>query len=263
MEPLKLADVLVPRPQPKGIDAYTLLEHFAIITFAIPPERFKGMIDDRFELDTVEIDGQTRALLSVVPFIDKDFTSAVFPFFKFRMGQTNYRIYVIDKRSGERAVWFLGTTLDSWTVVVPRYLWKLPWHPGKVRFSCEQDAATGLYKRYEMSTQSEWAPAHLKLSQTADMPWELPGFPDIETGRVCLTHPLTGYYFRRDGKLGSYKVWHEQLQVQPAQWEYGSFKLLEKLNLASRVEQQKPHSVLVQPATAFTVYLPPHEVGNP
>ena len=91
------------------------LKHFAIITYAVPADRFKGIFPERFELDVVQIDGQEMGLISLVPFIDVDFTSAVFPFPKFTMGKINYRIYIIDTETGERCVWFLGTTLDSWT----------------------------------------------------------------------------------------------------------------------------------------------------
>lgn len=84
-------------------------------------------------LDTIELAGERKVLISVVPFVDVDFTSAVYPFPNFTMGQTNYRIYIVDTLTGERCVWFLGTTLDSWTVLVPRLLWNLPWFLGTAR----------------------------------------------------------------------------------------------------------------------------------
>jgi hypothetical protein len=153
----KFDDYLTERPIPKGIDVVCGLKHFAIITYAVPVDRFEGMFPRRFELDSVEIDGQQMGLISVVPFIDVDFTSAVYPFPKFTMGQTNYRIYIIDKESGERCVWFLGTVLDSWTLAVPRYVWNLPWFSGKVRFDCSFNKSIGLYEAYTMNTQSDWA----------------------------------------------------------------------------------------------------------
>ncbi|WP_425918674.1 DUF2071 domain-containing protein [Acinetobacter sp. TSRC1-2] len=117
---LKFKDYLHPRPEPKGIDVVCKLQHFALITYAIDPARFKDIIPTRFKLDTIQYQGQKKVLMSVVPFIDVDFTSAVYPFPKFKMGQTNYRVYVIDQETQQRCVWFLGTTLDSWTVFLPR-----------------------------------------------------------------------------------------------------------------------------------------------
>lgn len=261
-ETRRFVDWLGPRPRPSGLDVECGLKHFAIITYAVPPERFKGLIAERFRLDTVLIDGQELALLSVVPFVDVDFTSAVYPFPCFTMGQTNYRIYIVDRETNERAVWFLGTTLDSWTRIVPRYAWKLPWHSGKVHFDCDFDESTGSYRRYRMTTKADWAPATVELDQIATKKFDLPGFPDTETALVYLTHPLAGFYYRMDGKLGTYRVWHDRLDVKPAHLKYAEFGLLERLGLVPHDEQQDPHSVLVEPLNHFTIYLPPKVIGG-
>jgi hypothetical protein len=257
---LKLKDYLHDRPEPSGIDVLCKLQHFSIITYAVDVDRFSGLMPKRFVLDTVQIDGQEKALISVVPFVDVDFTSAVFPFPNFTMGQTNYRIYIVDLLTGERCVWFLGTTLDSWTVLVPRFLWNLPWFPGKVNFECDFDSATGTYKKYKMETKARWAPAHVELTDQPSVGISLAGFPDTETGLVFLTHPLAGFYQRRDGKLGTYRVWHKQLQVRPAKLVSAMFELLSRMNLVTEAEQQSPHSVLVEPINEFTIYLPPQVV---
>ncbi|NUF77683.1 hypothetical protein GY065_01850 [Snodgrassella sp. ESL0323] len=44
-----------------------------------------------------------------------------------------------------------------------------------------------------MHTQSDWAPA-----------------------LVYLTHSLAGFFYRRNGKLGAYRVWHDRLDVKLA-----------------------------------------------
>lgn len=254
---LKLNDFLSSRPAPKGIDVLCKLQHFAIITYAVEPARFAGLFPERFKLDTVEINGEEKALISVVPFIDVDFTSAVYPFPKFTMGQTNYRIYIIDTQTNERCVWFLGTTLDSWTLAIPKYVWNLPWYSGDVKFDCDFDDAQQIYLNYKMTTDATWAPASVELTQTKDTAIELAGFPDIETGLVYLTHPLAGFYHRRDGKLGTYRVWHKQLNVSAGYLKSASFGLLSRLGLVTQEEQQVAHSVLIEPINEFTIYLPP------
>ena len=210
----------------------------------------------RFRLDTILIDGEEKALISVVPFVDVDFTSAVHPFPKFRMGQTNYRLYIVDTHTNEKCVWFLGTTLDSWTRIVPFYLWNLPWYSGKVRFDCMQDSDSA-YIKYSMETQAKWAPAHVELVGERQVDLHLPGFPDIETGLVFLSHPLRGFYHRRDSKLGTYHVWHKQLEVSSGRLINANFGLLDRLGLVNTLEQQNPHSVLLEPINEFTIYLPP------
>ena len=253
---LRFQDYLHPQPNPKGIDVRCKLQHFALITYVVAPERFQEIIPSRFKLDTIEYQGQTVALMSVVPFIDVDFTSAVYPFPKFTMGQTNYRVYVIDTETGERCVWFLGTTLDSWTLLVPRYIWQLPWHSAHIEFDCQQDDS-GLYTQYKMQTQSAWATSEVHLTQSKNDEWHFTGFPDVESYRVFLTHPLAGFYHRRDGKLGTYRVWHDKLKPRPARLIHARFDLLERLNLVSFAEQLHPYSVLIEPVNEFTIYLPP------
>ncbi|HLX36149.1 MAG TPA: DUF2071 domain-containing protein, partial [Candidatus Binataceae bacterium] len=146
------------RPAVGGIDVVTTLEHFAIVTYAVDPAALARHLDPRFEPVRIKLaDGRIRALVSVVPFHDRDFRAAGFPSPGFSFGQTNYRAYVIDRETGVNSVWFFGTTLDSITVMVPRHLWKLPWHRGSIRFSCELDADGARYRRYEMTTRSTWA----------------------------------------------------------------------------------------------------------
>lgn len=253
-------DYLNERPEPKGIDILCGLKHFSIITYAVPAERFSSIFPSRFKIDTVMIDGEEKGLISVVPFIDVDFTSAVYPFPKFTMGQTNYRIYIIDTETDERCVWFLGTALDSWTLAVPRYLWSLPWHKAKVSFDCQFHEETGIYSKYVMETKSDWAAASVSLKQTKESHFSFPGFPDTESALIYLTHPLTGFYYRRDGKLGTYRVWHKRLAVKPASLISANFELLSKMGIVKSSEQNNPYSVLVEPLNEFTIYLPPKVV---
>ncbi len=261
LERLSFTPEMARRPPARGIDAITTLRHFVILTYALPAERLRPLIHPRFELEEIDVEGRPSALLSVVPFEDQDFRAAVFPSPRWRFGQTNYRVYVVDRESGRRAVWFLGTCLGSWTVTLPRYLWRLPWHHGRFRFDCEEDAE-GVYRRYEMETRGRWAPARLSLVEAPETELALPGFPDRETGLVVLTHPLEGYYRRRDGRLGSYSVWHAPLEPRPARLLEARFDLLERLGLLSPAEQQRPHSVLIQAWTEFLIQLPPRAVED-
>lgn len=152
------------------------------------------MIPQRFRLDTIMIDGREQALVSAVPFLNVDFGLAAHPSPRLEMPQVDYRAYIIDEHTGERAVWFFGTTLDSWSLPLPRYVWQQPWHAGRTRFDC---------------------------------------------------------------RLGAYRVWHERLQVHPAELVNARFALFDRLGLVSLARQQQPYSVLVQPINDFTVYLPP------
>ncbi|HEX7240260.1 MAG TPA: DUF2071 domain-containing protein [Longimicrobiaceae bacterium] len=239
----------------------TTLRHFALVTYAFPPERLLPHLHPRFEPETVPgPGGAPRALLSVVPFEDADFRFAALPRPRWRFGQTNYRVYVRDRATGERAVWFFGTSLDSWTVAVPRRLWKLPWHRGRIRFDTDWDAAAGRYARYRMTTESAWAPVEMELEDTGLPVAECAGFAELETALLVLTHPLRGFYHRRDGRLGSYSIWHDRLRPSVARLAHARFDLLDRLGVVPFVEQREPHSVWVQHETEFQIRLPPRAV---
>ncbi|MCG2839330.1 hypothetical protein L6J37_21110, partial [Photobacterium sp. WH77] len=62
-EKRSLKDYLTDRPKPKGIDILCGLKHFAIITYAVPTERFQGLFPERFKLDTVEINDKKVGLI--------------------------------------------------------------------------------------------------------------------------------------------------------------------------------------------------------
>lgn len=153
--------------------------------------------------------------------------------------------------------WFLGTTLDSWTLAVPRYLWNLPWHSASMTFDCHFDDQTGKYKKYSVTADSEWAAASVSLEQKTENTFSFAGFPNAESMLIYLTHPLAGFYYRRDGKLGTYRVWHKRLDVRPASLISADFKLLSKLGIVTASEQNHPYSVLIEPLNEFTIYLPP------
>lgn len=74
---------------------------------------------------------------------------------------------------------------------------------------------------------------------------------------LALTHPLTGFHRRRDGVLGTYSVWHDRLRPTVGWVRSARFGLLDRLGVVPYAEQARPHSVLLQRRTQFTVYLPP------
>ena len=77
-----------------------------------------------------------------------------------------------------------------------------------------------------MKTTNSWADAEVELADTGKGPTELKGFDDLETGLVLLTHPRKGFFFRRDGRLGSYSIWHDRLQTSAGHVVTAHFDLL-------------------------------------
>jgi hypothetical protein len=88
----------------------------------------------------------------------------------------------------------------------------------------------------------------------------LAGVSNLEAGLVLLTHPLRGYFFRLDGALGSYAIWHDRAQPTVGTIQEARYPLLQKLGLVEEGSQSDIHSVLIQPSIDFTIYLPPSRV---
>jgi uncharacterized protein YqjF (DUF2071 family) len=102
------------KSQPSILDIETYLLHFALINYTLPKERLIPYIPQQFEISEYIVNGKSMAMMSAVPFLDVDFHfKKIFPFLKFQFPQTNYRVYIKDRKTGESAVWFFGTTLGS------------------------------------------------------------------------------------------------------------------------------------------------------
>jgi hypothetical protein len=254
------AEILDQRLAPRKsgwLDIITGLRHFALINYSLPAERLRPHIPDRFEIQTFDIGGDELALMSVVPFEDEGFHFTRLPYPRFRFCQTNYRVYVIDKESGEQVVWFFGTTLGSWTVWLCRFLWKIPWHPARYSSDHLWDQESRRYHRFKYETRSKWAPATIEVQDSGEPISAMPGFASLDDMVLTLTHPLDGYYYRLDRKIGGYSVSHDIISLTRGEAVHLHFGLFERLELLDAEEMMRPHSVFLCPHTEFHIYMPP------
>jgi uncharacterized protein YqjF (DUF2071 family) len=258
---LRFGPALLTKPFPRGLAVETTLQHFVIVTYWVDQSSLQQLIHSRFEPVCLAVNGSSRrALVSVVTFLDRDFRFAAFPYYKRSFGQTNYRAYVQDTQTGEQVAWFFGTCLDSVSVVVPRHLWRLPWYRARMEFDCRYDQTAAKYSVYKVRTQSGWAPARLAIEDSGRPLVALAGISNLEAGLVLLTHPMRGYFFRRDGGLGTYTVWHDRILPTVGTIQEASYPLLQRLGLVDDGDQRNIHSVLLQRNIDFTIYLPPSRV---
>ena len=242
------------KKRPSGLlDIRSDLLHFALINYTVPKTRLEPYVpSERFEILEFDIDGRQQAMLSVVPFVDADFSFyRLFRWFKFRFPQTNHRVYVIDKATGEPVVWFFGTTLGSRVVHLARTLWRIPWYGARYHIDCVFDATAGRYETYQMRIKSDWCAAQIEIEDTGK-PAEL---SDAE--RLILTHPVDGYFYRLDGRVAGYAVWHERIPLTSGKPRQLYFSLYEKLGIMTREEMQKPYSIFLCPRIPFEIYMPP------
>ena len=187
-------------------------------------------------------------------------SSRLAPFLKFRFGQTNHRAYVINKATGEPGVWFFGTTLGSPVVQIARALWRIPWYQARYRIDCAYNAAARRYDTFRYTIDSDWCSARVNIEDTGEPVALTDGFANMDAMRLILTHPVDGYFFRRDGKLGTYAVRHDAMQATTGRAKDLYFSLYERLGLLSPDEMQRPHSIFLTPEIAFSILLPPRKL---
>ncbi len=228
------------------------------MTYDIDPDALSALLPPWIEPDVVALaDGRRRALVSAVSFRDVDFRFRLAPFVRLGMLQTNYRAYV--RAGGERAVWFLGSTLTSRSVEVPRRLWSMPWHRVDATLEATWDGAT--CTRWRSTVSGSWGGMDVEVEGTDEPMGTLDGMADeAETARL-LTHPLAGYYRRLDGRVAGYRVWHAPMRPARGRLVRGRYDALEQAGLV--VAGQTPHSVLLERRSDFIVYLPPRLLEGP
>jgi len=241
--------------RPRGLyTVATTLQHFAIITYAIPPERLQRHLPPGFTPHLVRLGDEDRALISVVPFLDRDFRFIRLPFARWSFAQTNYRAYV--RYRGEECAWFFGTALATPLVRIPRQLWQLPWLPAKTRFDARFNREAERYERYRVETSGS-AAAEIVLEDSGEQSGLQPGFDCPANQDLVICHPTRGYFYRRDCRLGTYRIWHDRLKPTRGKVVHARYKLLEDLGMLSASEAQEPHSVLIQRQVDFLIDLPP------
>lgn len=251
-QPARFSQDILAKSTPTSLAVFVTLKDFVIVTFAVDPAVLANQLPRGFHPETrVLKDGTERAFVSAVTFMDHDFRLRACQWPTFSFGQTNYRAYVI--HNGQRVGWFFGTSLATPFVLVPRHLWLLPWHHASMQFSTKWTATRCI--EYNQTARGNWGNADLILEGTGEPMGCLDGFADEEDTAVVLTHPLIAYYNRRDGKVGTYNIWHDKLALQKGIARKASFELFHQLGFTT--PDTKPHSILLQQTTDFTILLPP------
>lgn len=200
------------------------LLHRSIIAYTLPSERVRDLVPMEFAL------GPTT-LLTIESFLDSGRT----PF-----EQTNYRLHV--QLHGRPCSWLLGTSLGSLSGVTARHLYPLPWHLSAMEFQVAFDPTVERYKKYRLSTQSQWANATWEIVDT--------GVP-MRTAEQDLE--ITDYFVRRDGEIGSYQTLNKSALATRGQLQTGRCDVLETLGLLSAEELHHPTSVQLQRAVSSEI----------
>ena len=241
------------------LDVNTELEHFAIISYKVPIEKIEHLIPKPFKVWTYTENNKEYALVSAVPFKDKDFSFyRISKFLKFNFYQTNFRTYIIDQRDQSYSAWFFATTLGSITSIIPKIIWSMPWEYAKYKFSFKKQNDN--YSEYKMAFKSKLGQGHIEIKSSGNKMKLLDGFKNIEEQIHILTHPIIGHYNISNKELGTYEIWHPKIDLKEGEPINLYFELFEKLGFLNKEEMNNPHSILITPKIEFDILLPPKKI---
>jgi hypothetical protein len=238
------------RPTPRWHHASTTLDHFAVVTLRVEPERLRRRVPSRFVPRTFAFaDGTTGSLVSVVAFIERDFAFRFAPFVRISGALVDYRAY--GHVDGEPGVFVFATSLDHPLVVLPRLLWRMPWRRELVRIDGRWDGSGPA--RLEIATDGA-AGLALELTGNGETISALDGFADPDEAVEVLTHPMVGWY-GDDDDLRRYSVWHAVLVPQEATVQHVRIPMFTELDLVDA--SVDVHSALLVEQASFDVHTPP------
>jgi hypothetical protein len=227
-----------------------------MVTYAVEPARLARCLPEGIIVD--ERDG--IGLISAVPFLDRDFRFRALPFAKVSCGQVNYRAYV---RHGEqRGVYFFGTSLDSVFVLLPRIVWRMPWHRDRMRIDATWEDVRGTHSgcsAYHLEAHGSWGASVVRARGTGRPMADPACFTESDDCRATMLDPFVGWYGRRNRRggrgLGRYTVWHEPLELEEVVVDEARFQVFDDLDLLDAA--QAPLAAGVQRSVAFDVHTPP------
>ncbi|WP_432824538.1 DUF2071 domain-containing protein [Dactylosporangium sp. CA-092794] len=240
-----------PRPPLRWYHAETELDDFAIVTFRAGTAAVAAHLPDGFAPRELTFDdGSTGTLVSAVAFADRDFHFRFCPPVAISCGQINYRAYVT--AHGRPGVWFFHTSLDHPVVAVPRVLWGMPWRRSAIRIDAGWGERAG---RWRLTATDPAGTAACEATETGEVPERLDGFAGRDEWLEFLTHPTSGWYARRDGRIGEYSIWHPPMAPRLLLAGGARFPRFEALGLTG--PGGAPHSVLAQAGLHFDIHTPP------
>ena len=250
--PLRFDDVATDPPRLRPLDAAMDLVDFAITTWAVEPRRVRSYVPERFDLDSREIDSEPFAFVSMVTYRYDRLRLHVAPFVRLSFAQTNYRVYVVDRASGQRCVWFLGFTIDARVLAPAAKLIGVPVTRGHTRI--EASLAASAEPTYRVVTT---APGHnAELTLAGRVTTTMAGFPDTETGVVSLSHESVGFYPRPRGGHRRVRVWHPPMCPISLAAVSARIQPLHETGIVPLHRQNEPHSVLIQARLEFVALGP-------
>ena len=246
---------------PSGLDRLTTaqvdVQNFALITHAVPAERIRRLLPDRFELETFpDAEGREMGFISASSFCNRQihWSAARYPAHDF--DQSTFRTYV--KHRGRCGAYFFGTYVSTRLSFVGQI--SVAAHTRLADFDVDIDLTERGYVRYASRARVGSEELRFVLEAT-DAPRAKAPFETGEEHAQFITYRLHGYARPPVGGVTYGPIEHRHMDPWEGRLLEGRFDLWDRLGLLPEDEWAEPFSVLVEPSVRFTLH-PPRPAGE-
>lgn len=247
---------------PTGLDRLTTaqvdVENFALVTHAVPAERLRRLVPDRFQLETfTSRSGEEMGLISASSFCNRQihWSSARYPAHDF--DQSTFRTYVTHR--GRRGAFFFATYVSTRLSFMGQVIVAAHTKLAEFEVDIQKDEA-GAYRSYSSRARTDSEELRFEL-QARGAPEAKHPFRSGTEHAQFITYRLHGYARPLVGGVTYGPIEHRHMDPWGGQLIRGRFDLWERLGLLPRDEWDAPFSVLVEPSVRFTLH-PPRPAGS-
>lgn len=246
---------------PSGLDRLTTaqvdVQNFALITHAVPAQRLRRLVPDRFQLETfVDAEGREMGFISASSFCNRQihWSAARYPAHDF--DQSTFRTYV--RHKGRHGAFFFATYVGTRLSFVGQVL--VAAHTSLANFEVDIQMNDKGYQRYASQARTGTEELQFVL-QATDVPKAKPPFDTGDEHAQFITYRLHGYAHPPVGGVTYGPIDHRHMDPWEGRLLEGRFDLWDRLGLLPQDEWLEPYSVLVEPSVRFTLH-PPRPAGE-
>lgn len=239
-----------------GLDRFTTaqvdVQNFALITHAVPVERVRPQVPQRFELQTfVDETGREMAFISASSFCNRQihWSAARYPAHDF--DQSTYRTYVVHK--GRLGAFFFGTFVSTRMSHMGQLLVAADTH--LAQFEVDIEMGDRGYERYRSRARADIGEIYFDIS-AQQKPTPKHPFSTGEEHAQFITYRLHGYSHALVGGVSYGPIEHRPMDPWEGTLKEGRFDYWHRLGFLRPDEVAQPYSVLVEPAVRFVLHPP-------
>lgn len=242
-----------------GFDRFTTaqvdVQNFALVTHAVPADRVRPHVPERFELQTFRDSGREMAFVSASTFCNRQihWSASRYPAHDF--DQSTYRTYVVHK--GRLGAFFFGSFVSTRLSYAAQKVVALDTHLAE--FDVHIEKSSRGYSSYRSRATSEIGQLYFDL-EARDRPRAIHPFATAEEHAQFITYRLHGYSYALPGGVSYGPIEHRHMDPWEGRLVEGRFDYWERMDVLTRGEAARPFSVLVEPAVRFVLH-PPRPAG--